>query len=185
MKCMECGKGRMRRALARTDHEIRGVKFKVEGEALVCSKCGFVMIPSGLIGEHARLVDAGYRKAAGLLVATQIREARKRLGMTQREFAEYLGVGEASVKRWELGSLQDKSSDILIRLMTDPDFAQENLEQLCRRLGRKSPTEPQREMVFVHCAAGFQKYVAAWRIGGPSFQPSATLDVFSLSSAVN
>lgn len=141
MKCLECDKGKMRRQSARTPHEVRGLRFEVEGTALVCSKCGFQMIPADLLEEHGRLVDEAYRRAAGLLSANGIRAARSHLGMSQQQFAEYLAVGEASVKRWELGALPDKSSDDLIRLKTDPEFAQRSLEELCRRLGRKSPTE--------------------------------------------
>lgn len=66
----------------------------------------------------------------------EIRRARESPGFSQQAFAEYLGVGEASIKRWELGSLQDKSSDDLIRLKTDPDYARRSLDQLCRRLSR-------------------------------------------------
>jgi hypothetical protein len=36
--------------------------------------------------------------------------------MTQRQFAEFLRVGEASVKRWETWLVQDASSDELIRV---------------------------------------------------------------------
>lgn len=60
VKCMECGQGRMRRQIARIAHEIRGLLFEVEGEALVCSHCGFQMIPSDLIVEHGRLVEQAY-----------------------------------------------------------------------------------------------------------------------------
>lgn len=33
----------------------------------------------------------------------QIREVREALGLTQREFAKYLDVGDAAVPRWENG----------------------------------------------------------------------------------
>lgn len=149
MKCIECGKGRMLRKTARTSHEVRGIKFEVEGKVLVCPQCGFQAIPADLLGEHGRLVDEGYREAAGLLSADEILAARKSLGLNQLEFAKYLGVGEASVKRWELGALQDKSSDDLIRLKTDPAYAQKNLEEVCRRLGRPISKVPQQ----VECLA--------------------------------
>jgi hypothetical protein len=40
--------------------------------------------------------------------------------MSQQEFANFLGVGVASVKRWELGKIQDKLHDDLIRQKTAP-----------------------------------------------------------------
>ena len=63
--CIECGIGPMRLKTARTSHEVCGVNFEVEGKVLVCAHCGFQMIPCQLLNEHARLVEQGYRKAAG------------------------------------------------------------------------------------------------------------------------
>ncbi len=139
MKCVECGKGRMKMRLARVPHEIRGLKFEVEDTVNVCDSCGFITIPLARADEHGRLVDATYRRLADILPAEEICEARQRLGMSQREFAEYLGVGEASVKRWEAGVLPDKSSSDLIRLKTDPDAARQNWKRLKSLLSKKAP----------------------------------------------
>ena len=138
LKCFDCRRGRLERRVTKVPHEIRGLAFEVEGEASVCTHCGAISIPWDLADEHGRLVDGTYRKLAGILTVEEIKEARKRLRMSQREFAEYLGVGEASVKRWETGVLPDKSSSDLIRLKTDPEAARENwrrLEELSRSIG--------------------------------------------------
>lgn len=139
MKCFDCSEGRLKRTVAKVPHEIRGLQFEVEDEVLVCSHCGAISVPWDRVDEHGRRVDATYRRLAGILTADQIREARHRLRMSQREFADYLGVGEASVKRWEAGVLPDKSSSDLIRLKTDPDEARRNYGALCRRLGLRQP----------------------------------------------
>lgn len=138
-KCIECGKGSMRRMRVKVPHEIRGLRFEVEDEANVCSQCGFMTIPWDRGDEHGKLVDQEYRRLAGILTTEEIREARRRLRMNQREFAEYLGVGEASVKRWETGVLPDKSSSDLIRLKTDPEAARANYDALRSRLGTRQP----------------------------------------------
>lgn len=140
MKCVECGKGRIHRRKTLVETELRGVRLKVPGIADECDRCGFQSIPLERASEFGASLDAAYRQLTGLLTKQEIRAGRERLGMSQEEFAEYLGVGLASVKRWELGALQDKSSDNLIRLMTDEAFAQQNLEQLCSLLGVASPT---------------------------------------------
>ncbi|MFZ5928705.1 MAG: type II TA system antitoxin MqsA family protein [Acidobacteriota bacterium] len=139
MKCVECGKGRMQRKLTRVPHDIRGIRFEVEDRVNVCSHCGFITIPLDQADEHGRLTDQIYRRLAGILTTEEIREARRRLRMNQREFAEYLGVGEASVKRWETGVLPDKSSSDLIRLKTDPEAARANYDALRSRLGLRQP----------------------------------------------
>lgn len=151
MKCVDCGKGRMVMKRVRVPHEIRGVRFEVEDEARVCSHCGFITIPLAQADRHGRLVDEPYRRLAGILTAEEIRQVRRRLKMSQREFAEYLGVGEASVKRWETGVLPDKSSSDLIRLKTDPEAARQNwvqLRSLLRQTGHADmrPRKPARRV---------------------------------------
>jgi len=138
MKCVDCGRGRMQRKRVRVPHEIRGVRFEVEDEVNVCSHCGFITIPLDHAAEHGRLVDETYRRLEGILSAEEIRAARERLNMSQREFAEYLGVGEASVKRWERGVLPDKSSSDLIRLKTDPETAHQNWLRLKALAGKRA-----------------------------------------------
>jgi putative zinc finger/helix-turn-helix YgiT family protein len=138
MKCFDCGNGRLDRKRVKVPHEIRGCKFDVEDTVLVCNKCGAISIPWDRVKEHGRLVDETYRRLEGILSAEEIRAARERLNMSQREFAEYLGVGEASVKRWERGVLPDKSSSDLIRLKTDPETAHQNWLRLKALAGKRA-----------------------------------------------
>ncbi len=48
--------------------------------------------------------------------------------MSQSKFADYLGVGVASVKRWEMGKIQEHAMDELVRLKTEPEAARRNLK---------------------------------------------------------
>ncbi len=130
MKCIDCGKGKVEKRRVKVPHEIRGVRLEVEDTVNVCSHCGSISIPLAHADEHGRLVDEAYRRLAGILTVEEIKAARHRLRMSQRQFAEYLGVGEASVKRWETGVLPDKSSSDLIRLKTDPEAALANYRQV-------------------------------------------------------
>jgi hypothetical protein len=57
--------------------------------------------------------------------------------MTQSEFASYLGPGVASVRRWELGQIQDKAMDMLIRLKTYPAEARQNLRTVADQFEEK------------------------------------------------
>jgi transcriptional regulator with XRE-family HTH domain len=83
--------------------------------------------------------------AHGLLTTSEIKAARKRLRLTQQQFADRLKAGIASVKRWELGAIQDESSDLLIRLSTDLGAARRNVRELNAlhrpRPGRTPATE--------------------------------------------
>jgi DNA-binding transcriptional regulator YiaG len=63
--------------------------------------------------EFMRRISDAYRRAHKLLTSDQIRGIRG--GLSQLRFAQEIGAGPASVKRWELGLVQDRSSDKLIR----------------------------------------------------------------------
>lgn len=97
------------------NQEFRGESFAISGRVFTCADCGFEsMVPS----EQDALVHAtwnAYRQRHGFLAPDTIIRFRKELGLTQESFANYLGVGVASVKRWEKGLVQDKAMDELIR----------------------------------------------------------------------
>jgi putative zinc finger/helix-turn-helix YgiT family protein len=135
MICFECERGQLQSAPVRLTGERNGESFTVELLGLKCPKCGFQTVDSEQSAEFTRLISDAYRSAHGLLTAAEIRACRARLGMTQREFAAYIGPGVASVKRWEAGQIQDKAMDTLIRLKTDPAAARRNLRLLERQLG--------------------------------------------------
>lgn len=50
--------------------------------------------------------------------------------MNQVQFAKFLSVGEASVKRWETWLVQDRSSDHLIRLKCKDIFEHEEVRSV-------------------------------------------------------
>jgi putative zinc finger/helix-turn-helix YgiT family protein len=110
--------------------ERNGESFSVSVPGMVCSKCGFSTISNKQSGKFTQAVSDAYRSAHGLLTGTDLKRLRTRLGMSQVEFAEHLGVGPASVKRWECGQIQDKAMDQLIRLRTDLNAALRNAHQL-------------------------------------------------------
>jgi putative zinc finger/helix-turn-helix YgiT family protein len=104
-----------------------GESFTVETSGLKCDRCGFQTIDSVQSADFTRLISDEYRRAHGLLTSDEIRSRRARLGMSQQRFSEYLGAGVASVKRWELGQIQDRAMDEPIRLKTDLEAARESL----------------------------------------------------------
>jgi len=61
--------------------------------------------------------DTRLRREARLLTPEEIREGREKLGLTQRQFANLLGVGEATVSRWETGAqIQQRAMDRFLRV---------------------------------------------------------------------
>lgn len=103
-------------------------------DGVQCDHCGYQTILNSQSGEFTRAVSDAYRIAHGLLTGSEMWELRTRLGLNQVEFADYLGVGRASVKRWEGGQIQDKAMDNLIRLKAQPEQALQNYQNLEARL---------------------------------------------------
>jgi len=161
MICLNCRKGRLQKKITDLSAEVKGEKFVVRMNALVCPACGYTTIEGSLMPEYMRLAADAYRASNGLLTGDQIRERRARLRMSQGQFAEYIGVGIASVKRWELGQVQDLAMDRLIRVMTDIDEASENLTKLKTLSATPEPTILGRPLVSLMYEAVEQEWHAS------------------------
>ena len=93
------------------------VELSVEIPYEVCQLCGFRAY--GEEGERAR--TAAIYAYHGRLPPWEMVDVRERLGMTQKAFADLLGVGHASVERWEKGeNMQNRSMDNLVLLLSNP-----------------------------------------------------------------
>lgn len=77
-----------------------------------CEQCG-----SQVLTDSAdEAVGRELRRVAGLLTPDEIRNLRLQFGLTQRLLAELLGVGEATVYRWETGAqIQQRAFDKMLR----------------------------------------------------------------------
>ncbi len=134
LECPECDAADLVRRVAPVTGTVRGEQFTINSEALVCPKCGFKTIPKELMGEFALRVAEVYRETHSLLTSSEIKDRRGNLGMTQAQFASYLGVGVASVRRWELGQIQDEAMNTLMVLKTSLAAARNNVAELSARL---------------------------------------------------
>jgi len=114
--------------------EVRGERFEVEVEYFRCTECGgeFERGDSEVrpVEEAYRL----YRERHGMTQPAEIREFRRRYGLTQRELGDLLGWGGATLSRYENGGLQDDAHDRMLRLAMNPgnllDLVEKNGESL-------------------------------------------------------
>jgi putative zinc finger/helix-turn-helix YgiT family protein len=134
LKCPECDERYLQLAITELTGSTHGESYTITSDALVCPNCGFKTIPVEKMGEFALRVSDAYREKHQLLTSGQIKDRRLDLGMSQQQFASYLGVGSSSVKRWELGQIQDKAMNNLMVLKTDLDAARENVMEVSSRL---------------------------------------------------
>ncbi len=117
-QCYHCGEREV--VLAKTDyaaevrHDGRLHAFTVPDlELPVCRACG-----ERVFTEQADAqITAALRAHLNLLTPAQIRDAIKRVGMSQKDLAACLGIAEATLSRW-LGEvqIQSRSMDTLLRI---------------------------------------------------------------------
>jgi len=123
--------------------EVRGERFEVESEYFRCGTCGeeFEAGDSPLrpVEEAYRL----YREKHGMVTPEEIREYRKRYGLSQRELSMILGWGGATLSRYENGALQDEAHDRMLRLAMNPA----NLLDLVERSGANLPPRKKAELI--------------------------------------
>ncbi len=121
VKCPMCGSGFLEDEIA--DHETyfregaHNIKLVIKDLAIKrCSNCKEEFMPK----EALERVQTEKHNRRGLLTMEQLKEIRKKLGYTQVEMAELLGVGKKTYLRWEKGLyLQNTSMDRYIRLIAE------------------------------------------------------------------
>ncbi len=117
---------------AEMEHDGRAYQVTVKNlRILECENCHARTLPDEA---EAKLAEA-LRYQAGLLMPSQIRESREKLGLSQAVLAEYLRVAPETVNRWEKGGqIQQRAMDLLLRAFFDlPSFR--------HYLGMRSPSE--------------------------------------------
>jgi len=138
MKCIKCGHTVESEALHKLVAEFRGERLEVQVAVRQCSHCKRVVLDGKSRRAYHRAVSDAYRREHELLTARDIDRLRRNLGMTWKQFAEYVCVGIATLKRWMGGEIQTPSLDSLIRLKADLSFAQRAADDLLVRLANSS-----------------------------------------------
>lgn len=72
------------------------------------------------IENDQRLYDI-YKKRNNLLTNMEIKKIRQKYGLTQKEYALIIGVGEVTIHRFEKGAIQTEAIDSIMRLSNNPD----------------------------------------------------------------
>lgn len=135
--CPNCEKEASLRPVRRKELvDVRGERIPVTAEFFSCRECGEEFQNT----RGTDQLDAAYREYRsrhGMLQPEEIKDWRSRYGLTQREVADLLGLGGATLSRYENGALQDASHEKMLRLAMDP----RNLAKLLESNGEAIPTE--------------------------------------------
>lgn len=126
MKCIKCKNTEFTESNVRFHPEIKGEIVEVIVPTFICTKCEHSTMNSAQMNELRKVTADEYRRKHKLLTSDDIRKFREAFGMSQSNFASYLKVGEASIKRWETYFIQDIVQDEHIRLKCDETYAEIN-----------------------------------------------------------
>ena len=136
--CMECGKAVDASVeTVRETVDVRGLPITDSFEYAVCPVCGNRIPEPVFVDRNFEKMYAAYREARDVPQPDEIVALRRRYGFSQRVLAAILGIGVASVQRYEGGALPSESHAELLRQARDPQILRERLRGGAPRLGER------------------------------------------------
>jgi putative zinc finger/helix-turn-helix YgiT family protein len=120
--CPNCEKETEQHHIDKVENmNIRGEVIPVQLEYVHCDECGEDFEIPRPDFDPLDAAYREYRRRKGMIQPEEIRKFRKDLGLTQKEFSEILGIGIATLNRYENGALQSEVHDQVIRYAMQPD----------------------------------------------------------------
>lgn len=107
--------------------EVRGVSIEDDFEHLICPQCGESIGLAPIVDKSFEKMYRQYREKLDIPQPEEIVELRKRYGFTQRTLAAILGIGVASLQRYERGCLATDAHAELLRSARDARFLKKRL----------------------------------------------------------
>ena len=98
---------------------VKGEEITATAYIACCPYCGEEIGDSRLEQENLQRVYDVYRQKHGLVTPEQIKQRREQLGLSLKSLAILLDIGEASMVRYEAGSLPTISNAALLRNIMD------------------------------------------------------------------
>ncbi len=93
------------------------VKLHVEVPVRRCTACDFQFLDH----EAERIKHDAVCRHLGVLTPSEVRRIREHHGLSRAAFAQLTGLGEATLNRWENGSvIQNPANDRYLRLLGTP-----------------------------------------------------------------
>jgi putative zinc finger/helix-turn-helix YgiT family protein len=99
---------------------VRGEEIPVELVYNECLACGMEFGIPQTDNDPLEAAYRIYRERKNMLQPEEIRTFRREMGLTQQEWSTVLGIGIATLNRYENGALQSESHDQMLQLMMRP-----------------------------------------------------------------
>jgi len=124
--CPECWGSAEAKVEERSEtHIVRDTEIEIVSQNAVCPLCGADIDDPELKDENIQRAYDVYRKNNGLISPREIRELRAKYGISQKSLGILLGIGEASIVRYEGGSLPTNSNNMLLQNAMNESFIKE------------------------------------------------------------
>jgi putative zinc finger/helix-turn-helix YgiT family protein len=111
------------------DINIRGEKIPVPAEYFKCLECESEFEDPQSAYDPLEAAYHEYRVRHVMVQPEEIKQFRERFGLTQLELSNLLGLGGATLSRYENGALQDEAHDTMLRLAMQPENLLDLIEE--------------------------------------------------------
>ena len=134
-------------------HVVKETEIETVSQIAICPLCGTDIGDSRLEDANIQRAYDLYRKVRGVIFPQEIKELRAKYGISQKSLGVLLGIGEASIVRYEDGSLPSNSNNLLLRSAMNESFMRGVYEQN----GSRIPKFQQRK---IEAALGYEQPLA-------------------------
>ena len=108
---------------------VRGEEISVEMPVRICSACGALINDNELDNASIIATYDVYRERHNIIFPAEIVAIRDKYGLSQKNLALLLGLGEVTVHRYEGGALAEVAPSKLLRLMNEPSNMRRMLDE--------------------------------------------------------
>jgi putative zinc finger/helix-turn-helix YgiT family protein len=109
--------------------DVRGEIVPVKVKYYRCNECGGEFHDPKLEVDPLDEAYTEYRRRKNLVQPEEIKALRRKYGLTQKELSDLLGIGIATLSRYENGALQDDAHDRILRLGMQPRNLRDLIEK--------------------------------------------------------
>ncbi len=121
--------------------EIKDETISTESKIAICKSCGNELFEPYLENENLKQVYREYARRKNLVLPDEIKKIRKKYGVSQKLFAIILGVGKATIERYETGAIPSSLISELIKKSKEPQFFLDLLEKNKENISRSDYKE--------------------------------------------
>ncbi len=119
--CEQCGKlVRYKTTKKKENYNVKNYPIEVERTVAICEECGAELLEPYYENENLKAAYRKYAELNNLVLPEEIKEIRSKYNVSQTLFALILGLGEATIQRYEMGSLPTKVNSDLIKRVSEP-----------------------------------------------------------------